>query len=223
MTGRCDEINLGTVSGVLRRVILCGALATVLAVAACQAEEAAPGQPGASRPSGTAPAGPPPVEQGRWWTWVASEPSGSSPVGDRTGEFCGRNQPGDVWFLAGTFGGAAKRRCPVPAGRPILVPAVNLFSDDPADCEAFMRGATGTARLDGGSLTVERIDDEQVSVDAAEGNGMDLAPGRREVTACGLWVRLGPLEPGQHQLRIEGRSGAFSTAVDYVLDVSGPA
>src|SRR5262245_25784902 len=60
--------------------------------------------------------------QGRWWSWAATEPEDTNPVADATGKFCDRNQPDDIWFLAGTFGGKAQRRCSVPADRLIVVP-----------------------------------------------------------------------------------------------------
>lgn len=80
--------------------------------------------------------------QGRWWTWAASEPDATNPVADTDGSACGRNQPHDVWFLAGTFGGQVKRACEVPSGRPIAAPVVNTFGD-PQNCEAFMSSAQG--------------------------------------------------------------------------------
>lgn len=45
---------------------------------------------------------------------------------DKTGRFCDRNQTNaQIWFLAGTFGGEAKRRCSVSSGRAILFPVIN--------------------------------------------------------------------------------------------------
>ena len=55
--------------------------------------------------------------QRRWWTWAASEPERvGNPVADQDGSSCGRNQPRDVWFLAGFFGGQVERTCSVPGG-----------------------------------------------------------------------------------------------------------
>jgi hypothetical protein len=34
-------------------------------------------------------------------------PNDTSPAGDSTGKSCATNQQGPIWFLAGTFGGAA--------------------------------------------------------------------------------------------------------------------
>ena len=57
--------------------------------------------------------------QAKWWTWALSSPQARNPVADPTGQFCAEDQPKDVWFLAGTFGGAAQRTCEVPGGRPL--------------------------------------------------------------------------------------------------------
>ncbi|WP_231493863.1 hypothetical protein [Nocardiopsis sp. CNT312] len=62
---------------------------------------------------------------GRWWRWVWSAPKGSDPVQDTTGRHASHNQPDDLWFLAGTYGGTVVRRCEVPAGRPLFFPVLN--------------------------------------------------------------------------------------------------
>src|SRR4051812_43698253 len=105
-------------SPVLRSFIVVFALL----LAGCTAVE--PGSPRATSPSaaetaadGTRPSDQ--VIQERWWTWAASSPEERNPVADLTGRFCGEDQPSDVWFFAGTFGGEADRSCQVPAGRPL--------------------------------------------------------------------------------------------------------
>src|SRR2546427_7156737 len=50
---------------------------------------------------------------GRWWQWALSIPSDVNPVLDTTGVHCAEGQTGKVWFLAGTFGGAATRTCTI--------------------------------------------------------------------------------------------------------------
>lgn len=67
--------------------------------------------------------------QSRWWTWALSEPVGTNPVADEDGSDCERNQPSDVWFLAGTFGTHAKRTCSVPEGVPVAFPLVNPMGE----------------------------------------------------------------------------------------------
>jgi hypothetical protein len=52
----------------------------------------------------------------RWVRWVAGVGPLRNPVADGTGEHAAIDQPDDVWFLAGTFGGEVERRCSIPAG-----------------------------------------------------------------------------------------------------------
>src|SRR5690349_20598448 len=70
----------------------------------------------------------------RWVRWVAGVGPMNNPVADRTGAHAAIDQPDDVWFLAGTFGGGVERRCTVPAGRPLFFPAFNMwhrYADQP--------------------------------------------------------------------------------------------
>ncbi|GAA4572623.1 signal protein [Planotetraspora kaengkrachanensis] len=156
--------------------------------------------------------------QGRWWTWAASEGESTNPVMDTTGEFCDRNQPVDVWFLAGTFGGTVQRTCRVPAGRPVVVPLANLVCSE-AECKDFLATAQGRATLDGKPVTPERMEDDDVAVTGVAGNPLTGEEGTTTSFACGLWVRLQPLRPGRHTLIIRGSSGDFHTGVDYTLIV----
>ena len=58
----------------------------------------------------------------KWWQWALSIPQDVNPIGDTTGKYCGQDQEGPVWFLVGTFGGAAERTCEIPEGKAILIP-----------------------------------------------------------------------------------------------------
>ncbi|MDH2429360.1 signal protein [Sphaerisporangium sp. TRM90804] len=154
--------------------------------------------------------------QGRWWTWAASEGESTNPVTDPTGKFCDRNQPEDVWFLAGTFGGTSQRTCEVPAGRMLVFPLVNRVGSE-AVCKEFMATAEGGATLDGKAVTPERMEENDVAVTGVVGNPLTGEEGTATSYACGIWVRLQPLRPGRHTLTIRGSSGDFHTGVDYTL------
>jgi hypothetical protein len=156
--------------------------------------------------------------QGRWWTWASSEGESTNPVTDTTGEFCDRNQPEDVWFLAGTFGGTLQRTCRVPAGRPVVFPLMNQVGSE-ATCKEFMATAEGKSTLDGKPVTPERMEDDNVAVTGVAGNPLTGEEGTTTSYACGLWVRLQPLQPGRHTLTIRGSSGDFHAGVDYTLIV----
>ena len=49
-----------------------------------------------------------------WWKWALEAPASAHPLLDATGENCGVNQSGQVWFLAGSFVGpvTVRARCP---------------------------------------------------------------------------------------------------------------
>lgn len=156
--------------------------------------------------------------QGKWWTWAASEPEETNPVADEDGSVCDRNQPEDVWFLAGTFGGEVERACTVPEGRPIVFPLVNLFGSA-QDCLAFLRDAEGTALLDGTPVEPEVYAGESITVQGLEGNAVTGEAGRFTTTGCGLWVRLPAPGPGQHILKFSGRSTGLSVGAEYRLTI----
>jgi hypothetical protein len=157
--------------------------------------------------------------QAKWWTWAASSPENRNPVVDDTGQWCGENQPEDVWFFAGTFGGAVNRRCPVPAGRPLAGPALNLASTD-ANCAAFMEAAKGSVTLDGQLVELRRIAPVAITYQAAKDNVVGQREGRVAAQGCGLWAWIPPLKPGEHELVVKGASGGFSTSARYLLTVS---
>ncbi|MEU6411291.1 signal protein [Microbispora sp. NPDC046933] len=156
--------------------------------------------------------------QGRWWTWASSETESTNPVADDTGKFCDRNQPEDVWFLAGTFGGTVRRTCALPTGRPVVFPLVNLVGSQ-AQCEEFMATAKGGAVLDGRPARPERMEEDDVAVTGVAGNPLTGVEGTETFYACGLWVRLQPLRPGRHTLTIHGSSGGFRVGANYTLTV----
>ncbi|MER7049256.1 signal protein [Streptomyces jumonjinensis] len=155
--------------------------------------------------------------QGRWWSWAAAEPPDANPVVDGDGRDCWRNQPSDVWFLAGTFGGHAERVCTVPGGRPIAFPVVNTFGS-PIYCANFISSAAGRAYLDGEEIEPEVLHPEKITVRGRAGNPV-VDPGVSSSTGCGLWVQLPPLSPGAHTLEIQGQARDLEVSVTYSLTV----
>ncbi|MEU9077973.1 signal protein [Kitasatospora sp. NPDC048538] len=210
--------------------LLVGALALT---AACTAAPA----PDRAAPSGTPPVADEPSPephtplavhaltsaelQSRWWDWATSVAEERNPVTDQDGHLCGQGQRDDVWFLAGTTGGAVTRTCNVPVGLPIAFPLVNLFGES-SDCLEFMDSAQGSATLDGRELTAEALGSTPIRMYPQEGNPFTSGEGSVNTHSCGLWVRLDPLDPGSHELTLRGRSGAFTTSVDYHLKVARP-
>lgn len=175
-------------------------------------------------PSTTASPAPPSI-QAAWWQWAAAEPTATNPVADGTGEHCARNQPADTWFLAGTFGSRVQRRCTVPPGVPLIMPAVNLVGSTERDCSEFMADATGTIEFDGAPVAVERIEHEPITFPAGAGNPVTGDAGVTEGVGCGLWARIPAPAGGEHTVRIHGTAGTFEVTAEYVLTVpaSSPA
>ncbi|MGW4380642.1 hypothetical protein [Kitasatospora sp. NPDC004531] len=146
----------------------------------------------------------------RWWKWALSAPQERSPVADTTGEFADWQQPEDVRFLAGTYGGRVVRRCRIPAGRPLFFPVINTqrlalgFSGRPWRLD-LERAA---ADLNGNPLAVQEFASRRF-----------LALGLPRV-AWGMWSSVEPLTPGQYVLTIKGASGDFVVDTTYHLDVA---
>ncbi|PZG24442.1 signal protein [Micromonospora craterilacus] len=162
----------------------------------------------------------PPLTQQRWWAWAAAEPTATNPVADRLGDHCARNQPGDVWFAAGTFGGRVTRRCTLPAGRPIIAPLVNRVTTDEADCDELLGAADGWAVMDGDRVIPQKLPSERVRFDVVAGSPLFGSDGGSfEGVACGLWIALAPPKAGEHQLVIRGGAGDLQIWVEYQLDV----
>ena len=158
--------------------------------------------------------------QAQWWAWAASSPANRNPVVDNTGQWCAENQPRDVWFFAGTFGGAVNRRCEVPAGRPLAGPAVNWVTAQAADCASNLAAAKGSVTLDGQLVELRRIAPVVITYQAARDNVLGQLEGTVSAQGCGLWAWIPPLKPGEHELRVRGEAGSLSTSAHYVLTVS---
>lgn len=159
------------------------------------------------------------IDQGAWWSWAGSEPFGQGPVEDSTGASCDVNQPADLWFLAGTFGGHEDRTCEIPSGVPIVFPIVNM-AGGPEDCDGFLAGAEGTASLDDVAIEVHELAASAGEIVAVDDNAVFGDGGTFEVTMCGLWAVLEPLTAGEHLVEFEGESDGFAVSASYSLTVT---
>jgi len=64
-----------------------------------------------------------------WWQWIEAQNNG--PLNDEGQTDCGLGQSGEVWFLAGTGGGAAvTRSCPVPTDTTFMIPLFTVAWDN---------------------------------------------------------------------------------------------
>ncbi|MFC8829256.1 hypothetical protein ACFT9I_28350 [Streptomyces sp. NPDC057137] len=146
----------------------------------------------------------------RWWQWALSAPDDHSPVLDETGEHAGWNQPHDLWFLAGTYGGRVVRRCDLPAGRPVFFPILNVqrpvvYVKQPL----AMPVARAEAALNGAPLPLREF------------TSPTFRAGQYRRNAWGLWAAMTPLIAGQYVLEIKAAFvGGFWVDTTYHLNAT---
>jgi hypothetical protein len=180
-----------------------------------------------------------------WWQWVYSIPQTVNPVLDQNGEDCVMGQRGDVWFLAGAFGGTVTRTCSVPEGKVLFFPVMNLsFFDSPNACgqgpesytvkemraavAASIDGATDlSVTLDGRPVrNIHRVRSKVFEVSMPGDNlygffGIPCAGGvYSPAVDDGYYAHLNPLKPGPHTLHIHAEAvGGVLLDVTYNLTV----
>jgi hypothetical protein len=166
-----------------------------------------------------------------WWEWAAETQANKSAVLDTTGKYCGSNQKGNVFFLAGTLDGSSvTRNCTsVPAGTFLFFPLSNdfygAFLTDPADqrTPAFVReqvacmtGAVVTATIDGvpvndpeqyleeSALFSLQLPTKNIfGVTAAQVPQLTLSPAADQ----GYYLLLKPLSRGTHSIQFTAEPG----------------
>jgi hypothetical protein len=70
-----------------------------------------------------------------WWQRIFFIPPADNPNLDTSGKDCGDGQSGPVWYLAGTFGGSAKRTCIILSDVSVLIPILTTaYGAGLADC-----------------------------------------------------------------------------------------
>jgi hypothetical protein len=156
----------------------------------------------------------------KWWQWTLSISKDSNPGGDTTGKDCSLKQNGPVWFLAGTFGGAATRTCTIPAGKAIMLPLINAMCDYLAKpnlkteqqllacAKSENEGITGLdATVDG--VKTQGLQNYRVQSSLFNftypANNINGAPiGSTQGVSDGYWVLLKPLTVGSHKIHIAG-------------------
>lgn len=167
---------------------------------------------------------------GAWWAWVTAQPASVNPVLDPTGANCAQGQAGQVWFLAGTFGGTVVRSCTIPSGTSLFFPLANLETDNfptppsteptqlsvdqlTAKCLADIGSPALSAEVDGSAI--ENLLDYaveptlfQYTVPSGDDSLYDFF-GLPDVegptpppgaVSCGYYLMLAPLPPGQHTI-----------------------
>lgn len=182
----------------------------------------------------------------RWWQWLVSVPLERNPAADTSGEFCGENQNGSVWFLPGTFSGSVERACDIPAGKAILIALVNLecnhaeYQDLQTESELRSCARAGQeyvnelfASIDGVQLREPdlrsyRVESPLFPLTFPENNINALPPQTVDAVSDGYWVFLEPLSEGSHTIHFRAAivdptdptgGGNFLTEAKYQITV----
>jgi hypothetical protein len=162
----------------------------------------------------------------RWWQWCYSEPYEKSPVYDRVGESCTKGQIyEDVWFLAGTFGGKAERKCRISNRRSIFFPILNdiiSFATDPyLKTEQQLRSYANAdldetkflyVNIDGSELKdlkQYRIDTPIFEIRLPSQQQPEQSYVTTKAVSDGYWIFLEPLPIGEHRIQFIGEKLEF--------------
>jgi hypothetical protein len=178
-----------------------------------------------------------------WWKWSLSIPYTNNPVRDESGEFCAEGQSGNVWFLAGTWGGNITRNCTIPTGKALFFPIINY------ECSQIEGNGNNEQELRYNTTpTINNVTFKEVIIDGKNLKDLDkyrvtsglfvfwLPPdnvlgietgpdGNSSISVSdGYWVMLTPLSAGKHTIHIHGElkvsdEFTFKTQVTYNLNV----
>lgn len=156
----------------------------------------------------------------RWVRWAAASDVARNPVADETGRYAGRNQPQDVWFLAGCFGGCVERTCSVPAQKSLFFPAINMWSSGGTE-PSVLPDAFGYVSIDGYEIPPDVIATPRPFMVKGTGNNpVTGTSSKMPVFVWGLWKHIKPLALGKHKICFGGGDGhAFRLDVTYQITV----
>ena len=179
----------------------------------------------------------------KWWQWALSMAADENPVEDKTGMNASKNQPKDVWFLAGIFGKENSftkfptRSCRIPTGVPILIPVINCEADmieyphlrnDQDILNDVQRQANSIEKKEcyiNGELTFpERVTSDPQIFDITIQQDFTKEKTRDDsshASADGYWVFLKCLPVGEYSIRFEGacEQGRIRSGANYSLTI----
>lgn len=157
----------------------------------------------------------------RWVQWAASAPVATNPLVDEDGRHSETNQPADIYFLAGCFGGTVERQCQVRSTSSLFFPAFNMWTFGAEGPPQPVTNAHGYITLDGDQVEPKVIaTPKPFDVQGVKGNPVTQSTEIYPAVVWGLWKKLDPLPHGRHELSFGGGDGHdFSLDVHYVLDV----
>ena len=161
-----------------------------------------------------------------WWHWCFSDPFVPSPAEDPDGHITNVNQKdSNVFFLAGTFGGEAKRTCTTDKSKAVFFPIVNdliSFAEYPHLESEYELRQYAKSDLDTTSHLEARVDSQETDLDdihRCQSSIMNLfLPVQIETgivaketvaVSDGYWVFLKKLPKGIHEIYIRGEKKLF--------------
>jgi hypothetical protein len=179
-----------------------------------------------------------------WWEWILGQPATGNPIFDETGEDAAKGQPlEDVFFLAGTFGGAVTREITVPADTALFFPLVNSAGIAPHPAPQPKKGENQVPQLrtllaapdidnvielhvtldDGGGAvsllnSVTRIKSPVFKFTSPDDGVLPLQGTVRGVSD-GYWLFLPPLSPGTYVLNFGGTSPGIAVDITDIITV----
>jgi hypothetical protein len=179
-----------------------------------------------------------------WEQWALKNPKLTNVILDTTGAQCGQNQPPytanpatNIWWLAGTDGGAVTRTCTVPLTRTVVFPIVTnayfgFSTDTQAEIDQGVADAVANAvEASGLSVTYDGVPlsnpksyfakSAPFSVTLPANNIYDLPAGTvlSPSTDVGYYVGVTLYTPGQHTLKFKGTIAGQAVDVTYKLNV----
>ena len=181
--------------------------------------------------------------QARWFTWFIEIPAPENPLFDETGELCGTNQSGQVWFLAPVaHPGTTTRACTIPTGTGIFVlglgnecsnveppPFFGSTEAELRECaasglEAFFGDATQSISVDGvtvSNLGSYRTQTPLFGYTLPPDNVYGLPPGPASMAISdGTAVIVKPLPPGEHRIVVDIEAPILGGTIEIVYNLT---
>jgi hypothetical protein len=173
----------------------------------------------------------------KWWQWVFSIPIENNPIKDDINRSNELNQSGPVWFLAGTGGGTAWRKCCIPAIKAILFPVLNYgatLADEPTVRSEEELISLARKEMDVITRLEVTVDDTKLpnlqnyrvqspifDVTLPENSLFGGTAGQTRGISDGYWLFLKPLSAGKHKIMSFGScmAGRVNIGVNYDLDI----
>ena len=175
-----------------------------------------------------------------WWKWCYSKADGS-PTSDSSREpFTGIQRHKKVWFLGGSFGGKASRKCEIPGGRSIFFPIINdliSFATDShlkseSELSAYAKADLDETRIPPTHLNIDGFEIPDIEKYRVQTPVFDIVlpprkpnsneigswfssqlPVKTRAVSDGYWAFVKPLQRGKHRIEFIGEKLQYDTWV----------